>query len=290
MANAATAPVNTQRAVLITGCSSGIGEHVALALQQRGYRVLATARKSEDIARLKEQGLEALRLDLDDSGSIQSAVREVLARTNGQLYALFNNGAYGQPGAVEDLSRATLRAQLETNVLGWLELTNALLPAMRRQGEGRIIQNSSLLGFVGLPLRGAYVCSKFALEGLSDVLRLELAGSGVKVILIQPGPIRSQFRANAFLAYRRFIQPKGSYWQDTYLRSERRLADPQREAPFTLGPEAVLQAVIQALEARRPKARYRVTVPSHALAFLKGMLPTRVMDLVLRAISRGENR
>ncbi|MFO8004533.1 SDR family NAD(P)-dependent oxidoreductase [Thioalkalivibrio sp.] len=280
----------TARAVLITGCSSGIGEHVALALKERGYRVFATARRGECVARLKGQGLEALRLDLDDSASIQSAAREVLARTGGHLYAVFNNGAYGQPGAVEDLSRQALRAQLETNVLGWLELTNALIPAMRRQGEGRIIQNSSVLGLVGLRLRGAYVCSKFALEGLSDVLRQELHGSGIHVVLIEPGPIRSRFRANAFLAYRRFIRPRQSPWRRTYERSEQRLSDPGREAPFTLGPEAVLKAVVRALEARRPRARYRVTFPTHLFVTLKWLLPTRALDFVLRAVSRAENR
>jgi len=278
------------RAVLITGCSSGIGEHVAFGLKERGYRVFATARRGECVARLKGQGLEALRLDLDDPASIQSAVREVLARTGGRLYALFNNGAYGQPGAIEDLSRQALRAQLETNVLGWLELTNAVIPVMRRQGEGRIIQNSSVLGLVGLRLRGAYVCSKFAIEGLSDVMRQELHGSGIQVVLIEPGPIRSRFRANAFLAYRRFIRPRQSYWRQTYERAESRLADAGRDAPFTLGPEAVLKAVIRALETRRPKARYRVTVPTHLFATLKCLLPTSAMDLVLRAVSRGENR
>lgn len=278
------------RAVLITGCSSGIGLHVALALQHRGYRVFATARGSDDVVRLKRQGLEALQLDLDDSASIHSAAHEVLLRTEGRLYALFNNGGYGQPGAVEDLSRAALRAQLETNVLGALELTNALLPAMRRQAEGRIIQHSSVLGLVGLRLRGAYVCSKFALEGLSDVLRQELHGSGVHVSLIEPGPVRSQFRANAWLAYQRFIRPEHSHWHETYARSERRLQDPGREAPFTLGPEAVLKCVLHALEARRPKTRYRVTVPSHLFATLKCLLPTRALDAVLRAVSRSENR
>jgi NAD(P)-dependent dehydrogenase (short-subunit alcohol dehydrogenase family) len=278
------------RSVLITGCSSGIGEHVALALHERGYRVFATARRSEAVARLKALGLEALQLDLDDSASIQSAVREVLARTDGRLYALFNNGGYGQPGAVEDLTRAALRAQLETNLLGWLELTNAVIPSMRRHGEGRILQHSSLLGYVGLRLRGAYASSKFAVEGLSDVLRQELHGSGVHVSLIEPGPIRSRFRANAFLAYRRFIRPQDSFWRETYEKAERRLANPAREAPFTLGPEAVLKAVLHALEARRPRARYRVTVPAHLFAVLKCLLPAAAMDAVMRAVSRLENR
>lgn len=278
------------RSVLITGCSSGIGEHVALALHSRGYRVFATARSADAVAALQAQGLETLQLDLDDSGSIQVAVREVLQRCDGQLYALFNNGAYGQPGAVEDLTRETLRAQLETNVLGWLELTNAVIPAMRRQGQGRIIQNSSVLGFVGLRLRGAYVCSKFALEGLSDVLRQELRGTGIEVVLIQPGPIRSRFRANAFQKYLQFIKPEGSAWAEVYRRNEQRLREPTREAPFTLGPEAVLQAVIHALESRRPRTRYPVTFPTRLFAFLKWLLPTRAMDRILLSVSRGENR
>jgi len=280
----------SQRAILITGCSSGIGEHVALGLQARGYRVFASARNSDAVTALQALGLEAVRLDLDDSDSIQAAVRDVLQRCDGQLYAVFNNGAYGQPGAVEDLSRETLRAQLETNVLGWLELTNAIIPAMRRQGGGRIIQNSSVLGFVGLRMRGAYVCSKFALEGLSDVLRQELRGTGIEVVLIQPGPIRSRFRANAFRAYQRFIRPEGSPWEAVYRRNEQRLREPSREAPFTLGPEAVLHAVIHALEARRPRARYRVTFPTRLFAVLRWLLPTRAMDRVLLWVSHSENR
>lgn len=278
------------RSVLITGCSSGIGLHAAETLRQRGYQVFATARKPEDVEKLRNEGFAALQLDLRNSDSIRDAMDAVLQQTQGRLYALFNNGAYGQPGAVEDLSRDALRQQLETNVLGWLELTRYVIPVMRAQGEGRIIQNSSVLGFVGLPLRGAYVCSKFALEGLSDVLRLELQGTGIHVILIQPGPIRSQFRQNAFAAFQQFIAADQGPWKETYRAAARRMQQPEREAPFTLGPEAVTAAVVKALESRRPRARYRVTGATHWLAFLRWILPVRQMDRVLQQISRGENR
>ena len=172
------------KTILITGCSSGIGYCVASGLQQRGYRVFATARRPDSVAQLKEEGFESLQLDLDDSQSIQQSVEEILRRTGGELYAVFNNGAFGLPGAVEDLSRDAIRAQFETNFFGWLELTNLLLPVMRRQGYGRIIQNSSVLGFVTMPFRGAYNSSKFAIEGLSDTLRLELKGTNKHVSLV----------------------------------------------------------------------------------------------------------
>ena len=182
------------KAILITGCSSGIGLCVARGLSSRGYRVFATARKSSDVEVLNKEGLESLVLDLDDPHSITAAVEEILIRTNGRLDALFNNGAYGQPGAVEDLSRDVLRAQFETNLFGWHQLTNLVLPVMRRQGHGRIIHNSSVLGFVALRYRGAYNASKYALEGLADTMRLELAGTHLHVSIIEPGPISSRFR------------------------------------------------------------------------------------------------
>ena len=183
------AQATATQSILITGCSSGIGHAAAHALAARGWRVFATARAEADVERLREEGLEALALDLADSASIEAAVEEVRERTGGRLTALFNNGAYGQPGAVEDLSRAVLREQLETNLLGTHELTTRVLPMMRAQGHGRIVQNSSVLGLAALPYRGAYVCSKFALEGLTDTLRQELTGSGIHISLIQPGPI-----------------------------------------------------------------------------------------------------
>ncbi|MFN2309810.1 MAG: SDR family oxidoreductase [Gammaproteobacteria bacterium] len=279
-----------QKPILITGCSSGIGHYAAHGLQARGYRVFATARKQDDVERLRGQGLESLRLDLDSSESIQAAVQEILERTGGRLYGLFNNGGYGQPGAVEDLSRDRLRAQFETNVFGSLELTNAVLPTMRRQGYGRIIQNSSVLGLVALPFRGAYTASKFALEGFYDTLRLELADTGIQVSLIEPGPIESRFRANAFKAYQRSIDAARSPHCETYRAMERRLTKPGPAAPFTLGPEAVLVKLLHALESPRARPRYYVTVPTWLFGTLKRLLPTRGLDWVLRRVSRGENR
>lgn len=271
----------TKKSVLITGCSSGIGLGVAEGLKDRSYRVFATARQATDVARLAAAGFESLQLDLADSDSIQSAVKEVLARTGGTLDALFNNGAYGQPGAVEDLSREVLREQFETNLFGWHELTRLVIPVMRRQGHGRIIQNSSVLGFVALRYRGAYNASKYALEGLTDTLRLELAGSGIHVSLIEPGPIASHFRENAFKAYQRNINPQGSPHQDMYRHMEARLTRPGPAVPFTLPAEAVLKKVIHALESRRPRARYYVTFPTWLFGFLKRILSSRLLDRVL---------
>lgn len=278
------------KSILITGCSSGIGLCVAEGLKARGWRVFASARKAEDVAMLQQRGLEALQLNLADSDSINAAVDEVLQRSDGTLYALFNNGAYGQPGAVEDLSRAVLREQFENNLFGTHELTCKLLPVMRRQGYGRIIQNSSVLGVIALPFRGAYNSSKYALEGLTDTLRLELHGSGIHVSLIEPGPIESRFRANAFAMYQKNIDREQSFFRDTYQRMENRLTKVGPTAPFTLPPEAVLEKVIHALESPRPRARYYVTFPTWLFGTLKRLLPTRGLDWVLRRVSRGENR
>jgi NAD(P)-dependent dehydrogenase (short-subunit alcohol dehydrogenase family) len=278
-----------EKTVLVTGSSSGIGRCVATGLAARGYRVFATARAPEDVRALSAAGLEGLRLDLDDSGSIAQAVGEILERTGGRLYALFNNGAYGQPGAVEDLRREVLRAQFETNLFGWLELTNRVLPVMRRQGYGRIVCNSSLLGLVALPYRGAYNASKFALEGLVDTLRLELHGTGIHVVLIEPGPITSRFRSNAYEHYRRSIDPEISVHRDTYRRMEQRLLKEGPAAPFTLPPEAVLGRVVRALESRRPRPRYYVTFPTVLFATLRRLLPARGLDWVLRRVSAREN-
>jgi NAD(P)-dependent dehydrogenase (short-subunit alcohol dehydrogenase family) len=273
--------MNPARTILITGCSSGIGLCCARGLRERGYRVFATARKADDVAKLRAEGFEAFPLDLADSASIRAAVDQVLRATGGELYALFNNGAYGQPGAVEDLSRDVLRAQFETNLFGTHELTHRVIPVMRRQGYGRIVQNSSVLGFAAMSFRGAYNASKYALEGLSDTLRLELAGSGVYVSLVEPGPILSRFRDNSLAAYKRTIDPEASVHRDKYLAIVARLEKEGPAVPFTLGPEAVLKKVILALEARRPKARYYVTFPTYLFGYLKRVLPDRAMDWVL---------
>lgn len=284
MAN--TSPPTSPRSILVTGCSSGIGLTCALGLAARGWQVIASARKPEDVARLGARGLTAIQLDLDDPISIGAAVDRTLALTGGRLDALFNNGAYGQPGAVEDLSREVLRAQLETNLLGWHDLTCRVIPIMRRQGQGRIVQNSSILGFIPLPYRGAYVASKYALEGLTDTLRLELRGSGIAVSLIEPGPILSRFRENAHVAFRDNIDREHSVHRAAYARAEARLTKVGPAQPFTLPPEAVLKALIHALESSRPRVRYRVTLPTRLFAILVRILPDRLLDRVIAGVAR----
>ncbi|MCW8847115.1 MAG: SDR family oxidoreductase [Sedimenticola sp.] len=277
-------PQQVEKSVLITGCSSGIGLSVAIGLKQRGYQVITSARKQADVERLIASGFHSVQLDLDDSDSIQQAVAEALSITSGKLYGLFNNGAYGQPGAVEDLSRQTLRAQFETNLFGWHELTCKIIPIMRQQGEGRIIQNSSVLGFAALAYRGAYNASKFALEGLTDTMRAELKGSGIQVSLIEPGPIESRFRANAYAMWKQNISPMGSFHRDAYQAMEERLTKAGPAVPFTLPPEAVLKRVIHALESPRPKIRYYVTFPTYLFGTLKRILPYRAMDWILSRV------
>jgi len=277
------------KAVLITGCSSGIGLCVARGLHERGYRVFATARKAEDVEKLTAQGLESLQLDLVDSESIASAVERILERTQGTLFALFNNGAYAQPGAVEDLSREAMRAQFETNLFGWQELTRLVIPVMRRQGYGRIIQNSSILGLIPMPYRGAYVATKFALEGLSSTLRLELHGTGIHVSLIEPGPITSRIRPNALRALQQYIDIPNSVHREHYDRVLERLNKEGPAQPFTLPPEAVLKQVIHALESRKPRIRYPVTIPTRVIGKLQRLLTSRGLDRLLLKIS-GEGK
>jgi NAD(P)-dependent dehydrogenase (short-subunit alcohol dehydrogenase family) len=271
--------------IVITGCSSGIGLCVARGLQARGYRVFATARQAGDVQRLADEGFESLQLDLDDSASIAAAVSEVLDRTGGTLDALFNNGAYGQPGAVEDLSRDVLRAQFETNLFGWHELTRLVLPVMRRQGHGRIIQHSSVLGLVALRYRGAYNASKYALEGLTDTLRLELRDSNIQVSLIDTGPVTSRFRENAHAAFLRNIDQNNSVHRAHYQRVVARLTQSGAVVPFTLPPEAVLKKVLQALESSNPRPRYYVTFPTYLFAYLKRILSARMLDRILSKVS-----
>lgn len=278
-----------QKSILITGCSSGIGRCLALGLQARSYRVFASVRQEKDLGALRDAGLESLVLDLRSPDSIGSAVDEVLARSGGRLYALINNGAYGQPGAVEDLTREALRLQFETNLFGTQELTNRVLPVMRRQNEGRIIQISSLLGIVCMGYRGAYNASKFALEALSDTMRLELRGTNIHISLVEPGPITSRFRDNAFVAYKAHIDKTHSAHREYYDRVEKRLGG-TKPLPFTLPPEAVLEKVIHALDARRPKLRYPVTFPSHLFTWLRRLLPGRVLDHIMAKVSNSGQR
>jgi NAD(P)-dependent dehydrogenase (short-subunit alcohol dehydrogenase family) len=273
-----------ERNILITGCSTGIGRCVAAGLKDLGFRVFATARKQKDVEELINAGFESVQMDLANSASIISAVDYVKQQTEGRIYGLFNNGAYGQSGAVEDLSRDVLREQFEINLFGTHELTNLIIPIMRKQGAGRIIQNSSVLGFVALKYRGAYNATKYALEGLSDTLRMELKGTGISVSLIEPGPILSHFRKNAHIAYQRNIDKENSPYRQVYEKMEERLQTEGPAVPFTLGPEAVLEKVIHALESRRPKDRYYVTFPTYLFAYLKRILPGRMLDRLLGSI------
>ena len=269
------------QSILITGCSSGIGYTCAHGLQKRGYNVFATCRKEADVERLKAEGLNAFRLDLCDTKSMHDALSWMLSQTDGRIDILFNNGAYGQPGAVEDVSREVLREQFETNVFGTQELSNLVLPYMRKQGGGRIVYNSSILGFVAMSYRGAYNASKFAIEGLADTMRLELYGSGIDVILIEPGPIRSDFRKNALAKFLVNIDYEHSAHKEIYAKTLERL-NASGDAPFTLGAEAVLAVLVKAIVAKKPKARYAVTFPTKLFAFLKRMLPTTLMDIIVR--------
>ncbi|PCK10179.1 MAG: short-chain dehydrogenase [Alteromonadaceae bacterium] len=284
LATTQTVKVNPKaqgKAILITGCSTGIGQVAALYLHQRGYQVIASVRKHADIAPLKKQGLpHVIQLDLRDSNSIDLAVEKTLEICQGNLFALFNNGAYGQPGAVEDLTRDILREQFETNLFGVHELTTKLLPSMLAQDDARIIQNSSILGFAAMPMRGAYNASKFALEGLTDTLRLELKGSSIKISLIEPGPIATNFRENALEALTRNVDFAGSRHKVAYEKSVARLTSKSAPTPFTLPSMAVVKKLEHALTAKRPKARYYVTVPTYLFAFLRHILPTRWLDKI----------
>jgi len=268
------------RSILITGCSSGIGYACAHGMKARGWRVLATARKKKDINRLKSEGLEVLQLDYRDAKSIAKCAGAALERTDGQLTALFNNGGYGQPGAVEDVPMDALRQQFETNFFGWHDLTIRIIPAMRNQGAGRIVQCSSCLGLVSLKYRGAYNASKFAIEGLSDALRQELAGTGIFVSLIEPGPIATRFSVNALAAYKANIDLEGSAHAEVY---KGRIASMEEGTPskFTLGPEAVLEKLIHAVESSSPHAHYYVTKPTYMLAWARRLLPARLMDRMM---------
>ena len=275
-------PVSAEnRSVLITGCSSGIGKCVAHGLHQRGYRVFASVRNPGDRAGFEQAGIECLVLDYCDSSSIKVAVEQVLEKTDGHLYALFNNGAYGQPGACEDLSREAIRQQFEANVFGWMELTNLVIPVMRAQGYGRIIQNSSILGFAAMSMRGAYNASKFAIEGFSDTMRLELAGTDIHVSLIEPGPIESEFRSNAYRAFQQYIVIDNSIHRERYKKMIGRFEASGNVQPFTLPPEAVLKRVVHALESKRPKIRYPVTFPTYLFAWLKRVMSARMLDRIL---------
>lgn len=274
----------TQKSILITGCSSGIGYDAAQALRGRGWLVFATCRQEKDCERLRGEGFESFPLDYTDEGSIKSAVAQVLERTGGTLDALFNNGAYAIPGAVEDLPRDAMRAIFETNVFGYHDLTNQIIPVMRAQGHGRIINCSSVLGLAAARFRGAYNATKFALEGLTDTLRLEMHDTPIEVVLIEPGPITTRFRINARAQFEKWID-----WQTSPQRSvyetqlkPRLYDDSGTPDTFELPCAAVTKKLIHALESKHPKPRYYVTVPTYLVGIMRRILPIRALDWVLR--------
>jgi NAD(P)-dependent dehydrogenase (short-subunit alcohol dehydrogenase family) len=269
-----------QRSVLITGCSSGIGLAAAETMRDRGWRVFATARTPEDLARLKDElGVESVYLDYAEPDSIAAAADHVLAATDGALTALFNNGAYGQAGAIEDLPTEALRAQFETNVFGWHDLTRRVIAPMRARNEGRIVQCSSVLGLLAAPYRGAYCASKFAIEALTDTLRIELKDTGIHVSLIEPGPIRTRFIETAIKHHKQNIDMDNSAHAEVYRERLAKMEDGGQMA-FKLEPEAVCRRLVHALEAKRPKTRYYVTVPTFVGAYLRRILPARALDFV----------
>ena len=271
-----------ERRALVTGCSSGIGLAAALTLHQRGWTVIPTARRDADLDMLRGHGLEPIRLDLADSTSVQAAAEEVLVHWHGHIGAIINNAGFGQPGALEDLSREAMRYQFEVNVLGLQELTNRFIPIFRRQGYGRIVNISSVLGRVSLPSMGIYSASKFAVEAISDALRVELRGSGVAVSVIEPGPIATAFGANAVRVGKQNLAPERSIFGEVY---RRQLLDLQkrgrREDRFRRSPEVVAKAILHALTSPRPRTRYKVTLPAYAGALAARVAPDRFLDWLM---------
>jgi len=276
------------QAVLITGCSSGIGLCLAHGLKQAGYRVFATARDPKDVEILLNLGFESYQLDLSSSASIRNAMKVINTQVDG-LYGLIHNGAYGQVGALEDVSREALEAQFQVNVFGWHELTNLVLPEMRKNNNGRIIYLSSVLGFVAMPFRGPYNASKFAIEGLVDTLRLELANTNIQLSLIQPGPIESKFRINAYKAFKRNVDMNKSHYHSNYKQMIKRLQSDEL-ADFTLPPKAILKCTLHALRSPKAKIHYWVTFPTKLFAVLKRILPSRIMDKILSKAGGGGKR
>ncbi|MDP5306804.1 SDR family NAD(P)-dependent oxidoreductase [Paracoccus spongiarum] len=268
------------RRVLITGCSSGIGLDAARRMQAAGWRVVATCRRPEDIAARRAEGMECLHLELADEASVARLAGEVLA--GGDLDALVNNAAFALPGAVEDVPRGALRAIFEANLFGTHDLTTRLIPHFRQRG-GRVVNISSVLGLIGIPWRGPYVATKFALEGLTDVLRLEMAGTGVRIVLIEPGPITSRIRANAIPHFETWIDWRNSPRADQYRAGLlKRLYQPSGPDRFELPASAVSDRIHRALTAANPAPRYYVTAPTWISATGRRLLPTRALDWLAR--------
>jgi NAD(P)-dependent dehydrogenase (short-subunit alcohol dehydrogenase family) len=277
--------MNALRTIIVTGTSSGIGAHCARALKADGWRVFATARKPEDMAVLEADGIEAFYLDYREPDSIAKLVEDVLARTGGGLDALFNNGGYSQPGAVEDISVAALREQLEANFFGWHDLTTRIVPVMRAQGHGRIVNCSSIMGLAPFKFRGPYAASKHALEGLMLCLRSELAGTGIHVSLIEPGPIKSKIATNALAWFLKNVDHENSAHRVAYQAQLDRLSAGGTVSRMKPGPEAVYAVLRHALLSTRPRAHYVVTWPARIAVQMKRFLPAALYYRILAARS-----
>lgn len=274
-----------KKIILITGCSSGIGLNAALTLTKRGHRVIATCRKQSDFEKLQLLGLEVVHMDLNNPSSIEIAVKNVLNMTHNKLDILVNNAGYGQIGALEDLSYKTLVDQFRTNVFGLAELTRLIIPVMRKRNQGRIINISSVLGFISLPLKGAYNASKYAVEGLSDTLRLELKAAGIQVITVEPGPIESLWSETLTHTFQ-CIDSKNSVFKDQYEIIKASAAQKKSDSFFTKPASAVTKKLIHAIESKKPRIKYKVTFVAYLFAFLKRLLPTSVLDRLLLLASR----
>lgn len=268
--------------IIITGCSSGIGAYCSKALHDDGWHVFATVRNNDDRAPLEAYGISTVLMDYCQPQSIADLVETVASQTCGRIDALFNNGAYGQPGAIEDLSVEALRAQFETNVFGWHDLTCRVIPFMRARGQGRIVHCSSILGLVPYRYRGAYTASKYALEGLGVTLRMELQGSGIEVSLIEPGPIESKFTATCLKYIEQNIDLENSAHAQEYDRQLKRLKGTGKKNRHKLGPDAVYKVLKHALTSPKPKPHYPVTTPAKQALWLKRFLPSAVFYRLLR--------
>lgn len=275
-------PLVKERAVVVTGASSGIGAATARVLAARGWRVFPTARKAADLEKLRAEGFEAIELDLADAGSVERAAAEIRRLTGGKLGALVNNAGYGQPGALEDLPRAAMRQQMETNVVGTQDLTNRLIPLFRSQQCGRIVYVSSVVGRIVIPFMGIYCASKHAVEALGDILRVELAPAGISVSLVEPGPIATSFRKRAVSEAAGYLQRAQSVFAKNYDKELGERREYKRPTDrFRLPPEAVAEKIAHALESPRPKTRYPVTVPAYLGDLLARFCPDRIKDRLL---------
>lgn len=276
------APNVKTRTVLVTGCSSGIGEATAYFLRDRGWTVFPTARKAEDLEKLRNEGFDAIELDLGDSASVQQAVKLLLEKVPEGLGALVNNAGVAMPGAVEDMNRDALRRQFEVNVFGTQELTNALVPTLRKQGWGRIVTVSSIYGLIAAPMVGAYCASKFAVEALGDAQRVELTGTGISLSLIEPGPIVSAFRRNAAAAMEENVITDDVRYADSYKKEAARRKKQFKKVDFiNRPPEDVAKKIFHALESSNPRRRYVITLPAHLGHFMARFVPSALLDRVM---------